>query len=123
MAGAVHSAPSVKATSPIVLHGQPVEKPWYGNHNASERAIRGAQTHYGPKTYADSKLPYAPGSPGPRLRPAVSPTVARQDAFIRHMIFTIISAVAAVIASILVGSFVLTVGKVSATGNELKGSR
>ena len=123
MAGAVQSAPSVKAVSPIVLHGQPVEKPWYCNHNASERAIRGAQTHYGSETCTDSNLPYAPASPGPRLRPAVSPTVARQDAFIRHMMSPIITAGAAVIASILVVTFVLTVGKGCATGNQLRGSR
>jgi hypothetical protein len=85
VAGAVQSGPSVKAVSPIVLLGQPVEKPLYGNHNASERAIRGAQTHYGSETCTDSNLPYAPASPGPRLRPAVSPTVARQNAFIRHI--------------------------------------
>jgi len=111
VAGAVHSAPSLKAVSPIVLHGQPVEKPLYYNHNASERAIRGAETQYGSATCTDSKLPYAPASPGSRLRPAVSPTVARQDWFIRHMIFTIITVVAAVTASILVVTFVLTVGK------------
>ena len=123
VAGPVHSAPPVKAVSPMVLHGQPVEKAWYGNHNASERAIRGAQTHYGSKTCTDSRLPDAPASPGSRLRPAVSPTVARQDAFIRHMLSTLITAVAAVIASILVVTFVLTVGKVCATGNEPRGSR
>ena len=123
LAGAVHSAPSSKATSPIVPLGQPVEKAWYCNHNASERAIRGAQTHYGSETCTDSRLPYAPGSPGSRLRPTVSPTVARQDCFIRHMISPLITAVAAVIASILVVTFVLTVGKVCATGNELEGSR
>jgi hypothetical protein len=123
VAGAVQSGPSVTATSPMVLLGQPVEEPWYGNHNASDRAIRGAQTHYGSATCTDSRLSYAPGSPGPRLRPAVSPTVARQDCFICHMISPLISAVAAVIASILVVTFVLTVGKVCATGNGLRGSR
>ena len=123
VAGAVQSAPSVKAVSPIVLHGQPVEKPLYCNDNASERAIHGAETHYGSETCTDSRLPYAPGSPGSRLRPTVSPTVARQDCFIRHMISPLITAVAAVIASILVVTFVLTVGKVCATGNELRGSR
>jgi hypothetical protein len=119
MAGAVQSAPSLKAVSPIVLHGQPVEKPLYCNHNASERATRGAETQYGSETCTDCRLPYAPASPGPRLRPAVSPTAARQNWFIRHMISTIITAVAAVIAS----NLVLTVGKVAAKGNELKGSQ
>jgi len=48
--------------------------------------------------------------------------VTRQNWFIRHTIFTIMTAVAVVvIASILVVTFVLTVGKVSAKGNDLQG--
>ena len=50
---------------------QPAEKPSYCRHSPSERGALGRYGQDGSEICIGCRLPYAPGSPGPGLRPAV----------------------------------------------------
>src|ERR1035437_5078678 len=64
-AEAVEYTPPVDQAVPVT---QPGEKPLYCTHSASERNMLGVDRQHGSETCLGCKLPYAPGSPGSRLR-------------------------------------------------------